>query len=219
MGAADNEGEIRHGRLLRLHRIGGLYSRRLHNSIRYVIPIASLASRSVHMSTNLILTTLSPLGAIYGEIGRHQDLGPHGEPILTPRLSIHGKVKYASQILELLSFGSAKLSVLFLYRRIFAYSAFTRVANVSILLVAAWTVSFFFTIVFQCSPVSVLWTMLEMDQRPFCVDTMPFFYANSISDVLLDVAILAMPVPLVWGLRLSVRKKLAVGGMFMLGAL
>ena len=30
--------------------------------------------------------------AIYGENGRHQDLGPHGEPIMTPRMEVHGKV-------------------------------------------------------------------------------------------------------------------------------
>ena len=50
-----------------------------------------------------------------------------------------------------------------------------------------------------------------------CVDMMAFFYANSVSDVLLDVAILALPVPLVWGLRLGWRRKCAVGGMFALG--
>ena len=32
------------------------------------------------------------IDAIYGENGRHQDLGPHGEPIMTPRLEVHGKV-------------------------------------------------------------------------------------------------------------------------------
>ena len=50
-----------------------------------------------------------------------------------------------------------------------------------------------------------------------CVNMMAFFYANSISDVLLDVAILTMPVPLIWGLRLGWRRKCAVGGMFALG--
>lgn len=50
-----------------------------------------------------------------------------------------------------------------------------------------------------------------------CVNMTAFFYANSVSDVLLDMAILAMPVPLVWGLRLGWRRKLAVGGMFALG--
>ena len=32
------------------------------------------------------------IGTIYGETGRHQDLGPSGEPILSERMRVHGKV-------------------------------------------------------------------------------------------------------------------------------
>ena len=32
------------------------------------------------------------IGAIYGETGRHQDLGPGGEPILSERMRVNGKV-------------------------------------------------------------------------------------------------------------------------------
>ena len=189
--------------------------------------------------------------AIYGENGRHQDLGPHGELIMTPRLEVHGKVpyiptflsppqpplsnlpssphptqtkklslhqvRYASQLLDLLSFASAKLSVLFLYRRIFALPTFTRIANVFIAIVCAWAIAFFFTLALQCMPVSVQWTMLGMDQAPHCINLQPVSYTNSISDFVLDLVVLALPVPMLWKLNLSPRKKCAVAGMFALG--
>ena len=180
--------------------------------------------------------------AIYGENARHQDVGPHGEPIMTPRLEVHGKVnhclpslhpvfppptskptnlhpqvRYASQLLDLLSFASAKLSVLFLYRRIFALPNFTLVANIFIAIVCTWTISFFFPLLLQCLPIGVQWTMSMMDQAPYCINITPVAYTNCVTDFLLDLIMLGMPIPLLWSLKLSLRKKCAVAGMFALG--
>ncbi|KAL8788760.1 MAG: hypothetical protein Q9195_007167 [Heterodermia aff. obscurata] len=152
--------------------------------------------------------------AIYGENGRHQDLGPHGEPIMTSRLVVHGKVRYASQLLDLLSFASAKLSVLFLYRRIFALPTFTLLTTCLITLVSAWFLAFFFTLALQCAPISVLWTSLFPTN---CINIQPVAYTNSVTDFVFDLFILAMPLPLLLNLKLDWRKKCAVGGMFALG--
>ena len=128
-------------------------------------------------------------------------------------------MEYANKILTITTFGLTKLAVLLLYRRIFVFHAFKIVSNIAIAVIVAWTVSFFFTIVFQCTPIHVLWTVFELDQTPYCVKTLPFYYANGISDVITDIIILAMPGPLVWKLNLPTKQKLAVVAMFALGAL
>ena len=94
-----------------------------------------------------------------------------------------------------------------------------RIANIMLAIAGAWGVSFLFTIIFQCTPIHVQWTMLEIEQAPYCVAMNSFFYANVITDVLLDAIILTLPVPLLYGLQLPLRQKLAVAGMFALGAL
>ena len=65
--------------------------------------------------------------------------------------------------------------------------------------------------------VSVQWTMLVMDQAPYCIDIQPVAYTNSVTDFVFDLVVLGMPIPLLWSLKLSRRKKCAVGGMFALG--
>ena len=66
-------------------------------------------------------------------------------------------------------------------------------------------------------PARVQWTMLAMDQAPYCINLQPVSYTNSISDFVLDLIVLALPIPLLWNLNLSLRKKFAVAGMFALG--
>ena len=41
------------------------------------------------------------IGAIYGETGRHQDLGPGGQPILSERMRVNGKVSLSLSFLFL----------------------------------------------------------------------------------------------------------------------
>jgi hypothetical protein len=41
----------------------------------------------------------------------------------------------------------------------------------------------------------------------------------AVSNMLVDLMIIAMPWPLIWQLQMPVRQKIAVGGVFTLGAL
>ena len=45
------------------------------------------------------------------------------------------------------------------------------------------------------------------------------YYGMAISSVILDVLILVMPLPLIWRLQMSVKDKVAVSGIFLLGSL
>lgn len=81
--------------------------------------------------------------------------------------------------------------------------------------VAAWTVAFFFTNLFTCVPVTAL---VEQFYGNKCIDTLPMWYTESASDILLDIIILSMPVRPVMNLHLPTGQKVAVMGIFLLGA-
>ena len=159
------------------------------------------------------------LGSTKGNTAQHQDLGPHGEPLNNARQQTFEKTKYADIILEVITYTTAKLSVIYLYRRIFTFRIFRHITTAALAIVSAWGISFFFVIVFQCTPIASQWNNLEIRNQKNCVAQKPFYYANSITDLILDIFILALPLPMVARLQLPLKQKLAVGGMLLLGVL
>lgn len=111
-----------------------------------------------------------------------------------------------------------QLSILFLYERVFttitpwfrytlyALGFFTFAVNIS---------SFFAT-VFSCAPVSYAW---DKSIQGHCFEVRNVYLAQTILVFVLDVCIVAAPMPLVWNLHTTAGTKGAVAGMFLLGGL
>ena len=110
----------------------------------------------------------------------------------------------------------AKCSLLFFYRRIFRGSVFSYVTWATIALATTWATSFFFALLFQCSPIPAF---IRLDPDVYCVNHYQLYYSLSISDVLIDIIILIIPIPFVWRLHMKPAQKVAVSGIFALGSL
>jgi hypothetical protein len=84
----------------------------------------------------------------------------------------------------------------------------------SIVVVIVWLVVFQFLTGFQCGiHFSALW---DGTYEEYCTLSFPYLYGFAISDFLLDIWILVLPVPRVLRLQVSLSKKLAVLGVFLL---
>ncbi|KAI0381224.1 hypothetical protein F5Y04DRAFT_256037 [Hypomontagnella monticulosa] len=159
------------------------------------------------------------VGASIGMMAQHQtnEFGPDG-PIFTQGLKNYEICNYVLQLLPLASLGLSKTSVLYLYRRIFyVYSRFLLVNTILIVIVVSWAVAFFFATVFQCKDPVTLWTSFEY-ARTNCVDTIPFYYAVSITGFITDLLILTSPLPIILTLRMPLKHRIAVAGILLLGA-
>ncbi|KAI3323419.1 hypothetical protein HD806DRAFT_85811 [Xylariaceae sp. AK1471] len=129
------------------------------------------------------------------------------------------KIFWSLVIVQDLAFGLAKLSVLYLYRRIFVTPLFNLLSMTLIILIGIWTIGFFFAYVFSCGTrFWANWAPLAIFLEN-CFDTTPYFYALAISDVLTDGLILALPYYWIWRLNMSMAKRFAVLGVFLLGAI
>jgi hypothetical protein len=118
-----------------------------------------------------------------------------------------------------LAFGLAKLSVLYFYRRIFHSPTFHILTSILIGVVGVWTVGFFFAYMFRCgTEFWALWAPLK-DLIEHCYDSTPMFKALAVSDVVTDVLILSLPLYWIWKLNMTLGKRLAVSGVFLLGAI
>ena len=109
-----------------------------------------------------------------------------------------------------------KLSILFLYRRIFRGPVFDICTKVMIGIVIAWTISFFFAFLLQCVPVT---TSTLPGPGEHCINLSPVTYALGVTGVLTDFTILMIPIPNVWQLQIPFRSKVAIIGIFALGFL
>jgi hypothetical protein len=103
-----------------------------------------------------------------------------------------------------------------MYHRLFPVRKFAYALIVVGLIVAGWMVSVVTAQIFTCTPVRGAWIPSAANH---CINQTKFYYGNSISNILTDVGILALPMPLIWQLKMSRRKKIAVTGILLMGGL
>ncbi|KUI57830.1 hypothetical protein VP1G_05199 [Cytospora mali] len=96
--------------------------------------------------------------------------------------------------------------------------AISRLLIAFIILVLAWMMGFFFAFMFQCGThVSYQWAVPSLDMAK-CPHQTPLNSSLCISDFIMDVIILLIPVPLVWQLNMTRSRRLAVVAVFTIGS-
>ncbi|KAJ1325623.1 alpha-methylacyl-CoA racemase [Microdochium nivale] len=108
---------------------------------------------------------------------------------------------------------TTKLAVLALYYRIFATPAFRRVVICTAAVVAVWLAGMEVTLGLGCRPIEAWWGAVGGT----CVDKVAFTYATNIINILLDVWIFIMPIPIICGLRTGQHKKVSLVFLFSIG--
>ncbi|MCJ1405167.1 hypothetical protein MMC11_008393 [Xylographa trunciseda] len=137
-----------------------------------------------------------------------------------PVITITSQIEWAVQLLSIPAFGLIKLSFLFFCRRLFCVTRKSLshiVIAVMIVAVAAWAVAFFSAFLFACKGDFAAWWGSLTDFITKCVDTLMLLYAFAISDVITDVIVLLLPLPMIWQLQLPFARKIGISCVFLLG--
>jgi len=116
-----------------------------------------------------------------------------------------------------------KLSILGFYLRFFPFAVFPGLRTaiyITIGITAASGVSFVFTIIFQCTPISFFWSGVD-DPLPTgsCIEINIYAWTVASFNFALDVWLLVLPMPELLKLSLPRRKKVVVCLMFAVGSL
>lgn len=138
----------------------------------------------------------------------------------TPANKIHLKLAWISSIFYFSLVAAAKLSILLLYRRIFAATspAFQRlVAALATLIVLFWAAATLATI-FTCWPIQWSW-ISSLSPAPYCFNFNIFWLATGLIEAVLDVCLITLPVRMVVRLQMSLRKRVSLIAVFSLGVL
>ena len=124
----------------------------------------------------------------------------------------------ATLITYAMTIGSARLSILLLYRRIFDTPGF----RVAILCAAAvcgcWLIAAIFAGIFQCHPIGAAFNPDDLFTEK-CFNMQAYYHGVIASNLIVDVIVLSLPVSMVWQLKLRVSQKLGLSALFLLGGL
>ncbi|KAI1741318.1 hypothetical protein F4680DRAFT_73495 [Xylaria scruposa] len=140
--------------------------------------------------------------------------------ITTDQLTTTSKIEFAYAILLPLTLGFVKSSFLFFYMRIFSIhrKSPTNIFLVGLIVfVVLWAITFSLARVLGCGlDVEAHWGSAR-DRVTKCRGSTTVLLVLCITDFAADLAIIIIPVKLVWGLNLSTRNKVAVCAVFLLG--
>ncbi|MCJ1449715.1 hypothetical protein MMC28_000043 [Mycoblastus sanguinarius] len=144
-------------------------------------------------------------------------LGKHVETVGLSGAIFYVHTLYFNGLLYNVCLPLVKVSVLCFYRRIFSITKRTRqVLWITTGVTVAWCISMVTACLLECVPVNAIWTPTIKGK---CIDVLKFYYGSAGSSIVLDFALLVIPVPLVWRLHMDWSHKVALSTTFLLGYL
>lgn len=135
------------------------------------------------------------------------------------RCTNHLQIVLGYSIIEKITFGVIKISVLLAYRRIFRGDIFNIASLGMIIVCTLLALAFLITSAFQCHVRNWSLQYLAWSHRHHCIQAEISWSGYAISDIVTDLVLLFFPVPLVWKLQLTLSKKINVLLVFLLGSL
>lgn len=123
---------------------------------------------------------------------------------------------YVCQILWAAVMYFIKMSILFLYLRIFPDRIFRRYVIATIVLVSVSIVILEPLVIWQCNPVNAVWNLQR--KYAYCVGVSAVAYSNSAVNIFTDIVVVVLPLPLLSKLRITWQTKLGLIMLFGCGA-
>ncbi|KXJ90657.1 hypothetical protein Micbo1qcDRAFT_71885 [Microdochium bolleyi] len=145
--------------------------------------------------------------------GPPHGLGRHIEAVSPADMAIFLKGDYIFSHFYDVAIATTKLAVLALYHRIFATPAFRRLVMCTAAVVMVWLVGMEITLGLGCRPIEAWWAAAD----GVCVNKVAFTYATNIINILLDVWIFIIPIPIICNLRTGQHKKVSLVFLFSIG--
>jgi hypothetical protein len=126
---------------------------------------------------------------------------------------------YFAEIFYMISELFTQLSILAFYLRVFSSRTFRKVTIGLMIFAACFGISNTMTMILQCSPVSFLWEGWTGEVQGSCININLYSWIRASIEIVVDLAIISLPIPLLLRLRLNWTKKVQIILMFSVGFL
>ncbi|OTA82973.1 hypothetical protein M434DRAFT_400821 [Hypoxylon sp. CO27-5] len=145
--------------------------------------------------------------------------GRHMNTLTSYERELFFKLLYVGDFVYDTALFLTKLSGLLFFTRLFPRHANPKFFNISLRITyalnASWLVGAYFGTIFLCDPVEAGWNPWLPGGK--CGKTTTLFLGSAIPSVVIDLFILLLPLPQIWGLRISRGKKAGLFVVFILG--
>lgn len=111
---------------------------------------------------------------------------------------------------------AAKLSILHLYIQIFCNRTFRHIALGVMALTCCYCATVFLETFLVCRPFAYNWDKTIVGGK--CGNQPTIYFSAGLMNLLLDIVILVLPMPMLWGLKMPLFKKIALTAVFGMGA-
>lgn len=112
------------------------------------------------------------------------------------------------------SLTATKLTFLLQYHRILGTGQMRKVIMAAFVFVALWSISQLLVVIFTCTPIHKFW----LPETPgTCIPNIPFWYYNAAGNIVTDVIVFVLPLPVLSRLNLRRGAKFGLIGVFCLG--
>jgi hypothetical protein len=113
--------------------------------------------------------------------------------------------------------GLAKFSLLLFYYRMSRLRWLRTLSIVVMVVVVGYSVSTVFALIFPCHPIRKSWDVTVVDGS--CINRGAVYLVQAITNIVTDVILLLLPIPMVWRLQMPVIQKFGLVFIFVVGSL
>ncbi|OIW24705.1 integral membrane protein [Coniochaeta ligniaria NRRL 30616] len=161
----------------------------------------------VALAFSVVLSTMMCLAIENG-------YGMHVADLKKAELRLALKQFFIAQTPYKITVGLNKVATILLYLRIFISRSFRMAAFLVLFVVVSWTVATVGATIGQCVPIQGAW---DKTTKATCIDSDVFWIAYAVGNIITDVMVLALPIPSILSLKLNMRDKVLLCGIFLLG--
>lgn len=109
--------------------------------------------------------------------------------------------------------------MLFFYLKVFPKKSFRICTYALILINLVYAVVYDLLLIFQCNPISGAWRTWDGEFEAQCISINGLGWSAAAINIALDLAVIFLPLPELYKLSLSLRKRLQIMAMFAVGFL
>ncbi|CAO1604355.1 ribosomal protein L36 [Xanthoria calcicola] len=145
--------------------------------------------------------------------------GTHQWNLYMADVQYNRRLSNINDVIYSISLLATKLSLLLLILRVFCTvqrDLFYWLTLFLIVLNSLFYTLFFFIPIFQCTPRRKIW---DQGTPGRCLNVIGLYYASAVFNTFSDIAMLSVPIYLVWNLQMSIRRKVGISFIFCTGGL